>query len=69
MVQPAAITKKRHRKKDPYCSGHTKCHYILHIAAFFSTAIKAFAQNNIFIAVGFLERRYISVTATKIGLL
>ena len=69
MVQLAAITKKRHRKKDPYCSGHTKCHYILHIATFFSTAIKAFAQNNIFIAVGFLERRYISVTATKIGLL
>ena len=68
-VQPVAINKKRRRKKDPYCGGHTKRHYISHIAVFFSNAAITFAQNDIFVAAGFLERCYISVTATKTGLL
>ena len=54
---------------DPYCGGHTKRRYISHIVAFFSIAAITSAQNDIFIAAGFLERRYISVIAAKTGLL
>ena len=68
-VRPAAITKKRHRKKVPYCSGHTKRYYISHIAAFFSTAAIAPAQNDIFITAEFLKHRYISIISAKAGLL
>ena len=64
-VQPAAITKKKHYKKEYLLRRSSQRRYNLHIVAVFYTTVIVSVQNDIFIVAGFWSAAISKLTPLK----